>query len=82
MAKIFKTARKLHKTAREKYIDGCKKLKTELRKRRWKPTEIITPKETKHLLKLWLQSGNRQKDFYRLGPTHLKQMLKLKGVKI
>ena len=73
MAKIFKTARKLHKTAREKYIDGCKKLQIELRKHKWKPKETISQKEIKQLLTEWKQAGNREKDFYRLGAIHIKQ---------
>lgn len=73
MAKIWKSARKMHKTANQKLKDGMTKFHIELGLGLWKAEETITKKEINKLLTKWKQAGNREKDFYRLGAIHLKQ---------
>jgi len=73
MAKIWKSARKMPKTAKQKLKDGMTKFHIELGLGLWKPKETITRKEINKLLTDWKQAGNREKDFYRLGAIHIKQ---------
>lgn len=73
MTKIWKSARKMHKTAKQKLKDGMAKFHIELGLGLWKAEETITRKEINKLLTEWKQAGNREKDFYRLGAIHLKQ---------
>lgn len=74
MAKIFKSARKLHKTAQEKYRDGLKNFYQSIKDGEWSVKTIKY--DRRKIEKQWQAMGGKRKDLYRFGLAKAERLFK------
>ena len=67
MAKIWKSARKQHKSMHDKYRDGMDSFRQSIKSNQW---AVKTDTLNKTIIERnWLARGGKVKDLYRLGLT-------------
>lgn len=67
MAKIWKSARKLHKSEQDKYKDGIDSFRQTIKSNKWSVKTVTLNKTL--IEKHWIARGGKVKDLYRLGLT-------------